>query len=50
MNEKIDIKNIYLGKSKAESEKKELHNYFVSTRAYRNAKDERKRKTVLYSP
>lgn len=44
MDEKIDIKNIYLGKSKAESEKNELHNYFVSTRAYRNAKDDRKRK------
>lgn len=44
MEEKIDIKNIYFGKSKAESEKNELHNYFVSTRAYRNAKDDRKRK------
>lgn len=44
MIENIDIRNIYLGKSKAESERKHLHNYFVSTRAYRNAKDERKRK------
>lgn len=40
----IDIRNLYLGKSKAESEIKQLNNYFVTTAPYLNAKDERKRK------
>lgn len=44
MDTKIDLKKIYLGKATAEGEKNELHKYFVSTRSYLNAKDERKRK------
>lgn len=42
--EKIDIKKIYLGRATAENEKDELHKYFISTRAYLNSKDERRRK------
>jgi len=44
MEIKIDIKKLYLGKATAENERDDLHKYFVSTRAYLNAKDERKRK------
>ncbi|WP_271765921.1 P-loop ATPase, Sll1717 family [Aquimarina algiphila] len=44
MIENIDIRNLYLGRTKAESERLHLNNYFVSTNAYRNAKEERKRK------
>ena len=46
MDTKIDIKKIHLGKSTAEKEYNVLHNYYVSTRAYLNAKDEKKRKLI----
>ena len=44
MIEDINIREIYFGKSKAESEIKQLNSYFVTTSPYLNAKDDRKRK------
>ena len=38
------VKDIYFGKSSAENEADVLHNYFISTRAYLNAKDNNKKK------
>ena len=47
MSNNIDIKDIYFGKSTAEKEGDSLHNYFISTRPYLNAKDHEKRR-LLY--
>lgn len=41
---RIEIRDIYLGKASAENESQDLHKYFLPTKAYLNAKDDRKRK------
>lgn len=47
MEKFVNIRDFYFGKSTAEQEADALHNYFVSTGPYRNAKD-RSRKKLLY--
>lgn len=44
--QRIQIQKINLGKATAENEYTELPNYFISTQAYRNAKDDVKKKLI----
>ncbi len=43
----INLSDIYLGRDVAEEESKKLHDYFISTKAYLNSKNERRKKTYF---